>query len=97
VGRAAAALAGSPRSSLERAGEAILAAVEVVSGVEHVAVDQLHSDTSVFMVVVRGGDDQDVARAIIRAFPQGTVTTAGNTKVEVGDQAVWLCRPRPSE
>jgi hypothetical protein len=49
------------------------------------------------MVSVRGGDDQDVARAILGTFPQGTVTFAGTTKVEVGDQVVWLCRSRPSE
>jgi hypothetical protein len=82
---------------LELAGEAIVAAVEVVPGVEYVSVDRLQSDPSVFMVAVMGGEDQDVARAILRTFPQGTVQTAGTTKVEVGDQAVWLCRPRPSE
>lgn len=82
---------------LELAGEAIVAALAWLPGVEMVSVDQLQSDTSVFMVSIRGGDDQDVASAILRTFPQGTVQTAGTTKVVVGDQAVWLCRPRLGE
>jgi hypothetical protein len=80
---------------LEQAGEAIAAAVEAVPGVEHIAVNSVPEPPNTFMVVVRGGSDQDIARALLRTFPQRTVQFAGNTKVEVGDDAVWLCRPNP--
>jgi hypothetical protein len=78
---------------LEQAGKAIVAAVEAVPGVEHVAVNSIPDPPNTFMVVVRGGSDQDIARALLRTFPQRTVQFAGNTKVEVGADAVWLCRP----
>jgi hypothetical protein len=78
---------------LEFAGDALMAAVEAVPGVEQVSVQALASDPTVFLLAARGGDDEAIARAVLRTFPQGTRSTCGTKRVEVDGHAVWLGRP----
>ena len=79
---------------LDRAADAIVDAVMMVPGVAKVAVDSLPDQPGLFMVWVSGGADEDIARAILRVFPQRTVATSGTTRVDVDGEVVWICRPR---
>jgi hypothetical protein len=88
------ALVATEDPPLDRAADAIVDAVMMVPGVEKVAVDSIPEQANVFMVWVRGGWDEDIARTILRTFPQRTVATSGTTRVEVDGEVVWICRPR---
>lgn len=78
---------------LELAPDAIIEAVAAVPGVERVSVDSMPEHADVFVVSVRGGDDQDIARAILRTLPNSSVRTAGNTRIEVDEGVVFIGRP----
>jgi hypothetical protein len=89
------ALVATEDPPLDRAADAIVDAVMMVPGVDSVAVDSLPEQAGVFMVWVSGGDDEEIAAAILRTFPQRTVATSGTTRVEVDGEVVWICRPKP--
>lgn len=77
---------------LELARQALLDAVLAVPGLEWATARQLDSDRRAFFLTVCGGADEAVARAVLRAFPMGTIVTVGTLRIEVDGEAVWLCR-----
>lgn len=71
-------------------------AVSDVPGVEQVTVDEIPGFPDVFLVAVRGGEDRDVACAILRIIERSPLRTAGDTRVDVDGQVVWFERSKPN-
>ncbi len=86
------ALVPSEDPPIELAGQALLDAVLAVPGVEWATVRQLDSDRRAFFLTACGGEDEALARAVLRTFPMGTLYTVGTQRVEVDGLAVWICR-----
>lgn len=86
------ALVPSEDPPIELAGQALLDAVLAVPGVEWATVRQIDSDRRAFFLTACGGEDEAIARAVLRTFPMGTLHTVGTQRVEVDGLAVWICR-----
>ena len=86
------ALVPSEDPPLELARQALLDAVHAVPGVEWATVRQLDSDRRAFFLTACGGEDEALARAVLRTFPMGTLYTVGTQRIEVDGLAVWICR-----